>query len=154
MNERKFVVAPDDVDTVMTDWTIAKVMCDPRVTGIHRMSAVALFMEPGQGHSRHNHPESEQIIFVISGQGEHTTEDQQGNRVTEKISAGSLICIPKGAYHATFNTGWEPMRPFAVFSPPGPEAFMLEIGDTGGVGTKEFRIVPAGKVPARVYSPA
>ena len=141
MKEKKFVVAPDQVETIMADWVTAKVMCDPRVNAVHGMSAVSLFFEPGQGHARHNHPESEQFIFVISGQGEHMTEDEHGGRVVEKISAGSLVCIPKGAHHSTFNTGWEPMRILAVYSPPGPEAHMRQ--------SSEFRVLPASEVPVR-----
>ena len=141
MEQRKFVVAPDEVETIMADWVTAKVMCDPRVNSVHGMSAVSLYLEPGQGHARHNHPESEQFIFVISGQGEHMTEDERGNPVVEKVSAGGLVCIPKGAYHSTFNTGWEPMRILAVYSPPGPETFMRE--------SVEFRVLPAGNVPVR-----
>ncbi len=141
MKDKKFVVAPDGVETIMAEWVTAKVMCDPRVNAVHGMSAVSLFFEPGQGHARHNHPESEQFIFVISGQGEHTTEDEHGNRIVEKISAGSLACIPRGAHHSTFNTGWEPMRILAVYSPPGPETFMRE--------SAEFRVLPAGEVPVR-----
>ena len=141
MKEPKFVVAPTEVETIMADWVTAKVMCDPRVNGVHGMSAVALFFEPGQGHARHNHPESEQFIFVISGQGEQMVEEH-GKPVFEKLSAGSLVCIPKGAYHSTFNTGWEPMRILAVYSPPGPEAFMRE--------SAEFKVLPAGTVPVRM----
>lgn len=146
--EKKLVIAPDDVETIMTDWTTAKVMCDPRITGARQMSAVALYFEPGQGHSRHNHTDAEQIIYVISGRGEQMLE-VEGKTVTQKISAGSLVFIPKGAYHSTYNTGWEPMRILAIFSPIGPEAFMRDLGDTGGVGTAKLRVLPPGEVPAR-----
>lgn len=149
MKEQKVVVAPHEVDTIITDWTTAKVMCDPRMTGAKGMSAVSLYFEPGQGHARHNHEESEQIIFVVSGEGEQIVELEPGKIVKQKLSAGSLVFIPKGAYHSTFNTGWEPMRVLAVFSPPGPEAFMREMGDTGGIGAQELRVVPAGEVPKR-----
>ena len=142
MKERKFVVGPNEVETIMADWVTAKVMCDPRVNAVHGMSAVALFFEPGQGHARHNHPDSEQFIFVMSGQGEQMVDDGNGNPVIEKLSAGSLVCIPKGAFHSTFNTGWEPMRILAVYSPPGPEGFMHE--------SAEFRVLPAGKIPIRL----
>ncbi len=141
MKDGKFVTAPDQVETIMAEWVTAKVMCDPKIHCVRGMSAVSLFFEPGQGHARHSHPESEQFIFVISGQGEHMTEDAQGNRTVEKISAGSLVCIPKGAPHSTFNTGWEPMRILAVYSPPGPETFMRE--------SAEFRVLPPGEVPVR-----
>ncbi len=142
MKEQKFVVAPDEVETIMADWVTAKIMCNPRVNSVHGMSAVALFFEPGQGHARHNHPESEQFIFVMSGKGEQMVEDKHGNPIIEQLSAGSLVCIPTGAYHSTFNTGWEPMRILAVYSPPGPEAFMRE--------SAEFRVLPAGQVLARI----
>jgi oxalate decarboxylase/phosphoglucose isomerase-like protein (cupin superfamily) len=141
MTQRKFVVAPNEVETMMSDWVTAKILCDRRVSAVQAMSAVSLFLEPGQGHARHNHPESEQLIFVISGQGEQMVEDEHGNPVTEKLSAGSLVCIPKGAYHATFNTGWEPMRILAVYSPPGPEAAMRE--------SAEFKVLSADEVPVR-----
>ena len=33
-----------------------------------------------------------------------------------------LIHIPPDVYHATVNTGQEPMRLLAIYAPPGPEA--------------------------------
>ena len=66
------------------------------------------------------------------------TEDEFGNPVVAKVSAGSLVCIPKGAFHSTFNTGWKPMRILAVYSPPGPETFKRE--------SVEFRVLAAGRV--------
>ena len=149
MNQKQFVVTPDEVETIMTDWTTAKIMGDPRVTRLQGMSAVVLFLEPGKGHSRHDHTDSEQIIYVISGRGEHITELADGTSVTEKISAGSLISIPKGTYHSTFNTGWEPMQVFAVFTPPGPEVSLRALGDSGGVGTAQLKVLPPGEVPLR-----
>lgn len=149
MEKKKLVIAPDDVETILTDWTTAKVMCDPRMTGSRNMSAVALYFEPGQGHSRHNHSDAEQIIYVISGQGEQMLEVEAGKPVTQKIGPGSLVFIPQGAHHSTYNTGWEPMRILAIFSPIGPEVFMRDLGDTGGVGTARLRVLPPGEVPSR-----
>jgi oxalate decarboxylase/phosphoglucose isomerase-like protein (cupin superfamily) len=141
MNERNVAVAPDEVETIMADWVTAKVMCDPRKNEGGQMSVVYLFFEPGQGHARHNHPDSEQIIFVVSGEGEMMIEYEHGTPVTKKITSGSTVFIPKGAFHSTFNTGWEPIRILAVYSPPGPEAAMRD--------SAEFRVLPAGKVPVR-----
>jgi oxalate decarboxylase/phosphoglucose isomerase-like protein (cupin superfamily) len=100
------------------------------------MSAVSLFFAAGQGHARHNHPDAEQLIFVVSGQGEMMIEDPEGTPVTWPIKAGDLVSIPQGAYHSTFNNGWEPIRILAVYSPPGPEAGMRD--------SAEFRIFPPG----------
>lgn len=148
MLNQKFVVHPEEVETVITDWTTAKVMCDPRTSGL-QMSAVDLFFEPGHGHSRHNHVREEQIIYVVSGTGEHMTELPNGERQVEKIRAGSMIHIPRGAYHSTHNTGWTPMHVIAVFTPPGPEAALREVGDSGGVGTAFHKVLPAGDIPVR-----
>ena len=149
MMKKQVVIHPHQVETIVTDWATAKVMCGPTVGNSQEMGAVALFFEPGHGHSRHIHDDADQIIYVVSGQGEHIAESADGTSVTEKVGPGSLIYIPKGSYHSTFNTGWEPMRVLAVFSPPGPVQALRDVGDTGGVGTAEMRIVPAGEIPSR-----
>ncbi len=141
MTASKFVVSPNETDTIMAEWVTAKVLSTPGLTGVKNMSAVSLYFEPGQGHARHNHLESEQFIFVVSGNGTQMVEMEPGRPVTQDISAGSLVCIPRGAYHETFNTGWEPMRLLAVYSPCGPETFMRD--------SEEFRVIPAGQVPVR-----
>ena len=149
MSKPQVIVHPHQVETIVTDWTTAKVLCGPNVNGSQEMGAVSLFFEPGHGHSRHIHDDADQIIFVISGQGEHIAEAADGTSETQKVSAGSLIYIPRGSYHSTFNTGWEPMRVLAVFSPPGPVQALRDVGDSGGVGTAEMRVVPAGEIPVR-----
>lgn len=121
-----WVNTPETIETIVSGWTTAKVMSDPRTSGVTGMAAVSLFFAGGQGHARHNHPDSEQFIFVVSGQGEMMIEDEDGTPVTWPIRAGDLVSIPKGRYHSTFNTGWEPIRILAVYSPPGPEAAMRD----------------------------
>ena len=133
----------------MTGWAIAKVMCGPKMNGTEQMGAAAVFFEPGHGHSRHVHDDTDQIIYVISSEGEHVAELADESNVPEKADAGPLIYTPKGSYHSTFNTGWEPMKALAVFSPPGPAQALRDVGDSAGVGTADLRIVPAGKMPVR-----
>lgn len=149
MSKKQVILHPHQVETIVTDWTTAKVMCGPKVNGSELMGAVALYFDPGHGHSRHIHNDADQIIYVVSGQGEHIAELADGSSVTEKVGAGSLIYIPKGSYHSTFNTGWEPLRALAVFSPPGPVQALRDVGDSGGVGTAEMRIVAPGEIPTR-----
>ena len=57
------------------------------------------------------------------------------------IGPGSLVTIPRGAFHSTFNTGWEPLRILAVYSPAGPEAAMRN--------SEEFVVLSPGVVPTR-----
>lgn len=120
----KHVITPGDVDTIVSAWVTAKTLASPEVSGAERMSAVSLFFDPGKGHARHNHPVSEQLIYVLAGAGEMMIEDEAGLPVVTAIGVGSLVTIPRGAFHSTFNTGWEPLRILAVYSPAGPEAAM------------------------------
>jgi oxalate decarboxylase/phosphoglucose isomerase-like protein (cupin superfamily) len=138
----KHVITPNDVDTIISSWVTAKTLASPEVSGTERMSAVSLFFDPGKGHERHNHPASEQLIYVQAGAGEMMIEDETGLPVTTAISAGSLVTIPRGAFHSTFNTGWEPLRILAVYSPTGPEAAMRN--------SAEFTILAPGVVPGKV----
>lgn len=147
---KQVVMRPEQVETIMVEGTLSKVLCSPQLTGSQGLSAVALFVEPGHCHARHNHPDAEQLIYVVSGTGVHAIEQADGSMRAEPLAAGSLVYIPKGAYHATSNTGWEPLRVLAVFSPPGPEVFLRDVGDSGGgTAAAGMRIVAPGEVPRR-----
>lgn len=136
------VISPRDAETIVSSWVTAKIMASPDVSGAEKMSAVSLYFNPGHGHARHNHPASEQLIFVIGGEGEMMIEDDAGQPIKTAIGPGSLVTIPRGAFHSTFNTGWEPLRIFAVYSPAGPEAAMRN--------SEEFVVLDPGVVPLRL----
>ena len=92
-------------------------------------------LQPGRGHDRHNHPESEEILYVLSGEGQQMLDD----RDAFQVKAGDTIYVPTGVFHSTRNTGWEPMRLLALYNPGGPEK-VLE-------GLPDFQQVGAGSVP-------
>lgn len=48
---------------------------------------------------------SEQIIYVLAGKGEMMIEAPNGTPEKTAIRPGSLVYIPRGAYHSTFTTG-------------------------------------------------
>lgn len=129
-------ISPHEVETLRASWVTAKTLAAPDRSGGEAMSAVSLFFGPGQGHARHNHPGSEQIIFLIAGEAEMMIEFTEGQPETRVIRAGDLVHIPRGAFHSTFNVGWEPVRILAVYAPPGPESAMR--------GSPEFEILPVG----------
>lgn len=77
------------------------------------------WLPPGDGHGMHNHPESEEILYVLSGEGMQTIAEP--DEVTFPIAAGDVVYVPKGIYHATFGTGYEPLRLIVVHAPGGGE---------------------------------
>ena len=130
----KFFVYPETVDRFAFDWGHLTVTCGPNVTGSKTFSAGVVHVPPGEGHARHNHPGSEEIIYVLEGEGEQMVEDTQGKPVTETVRAGCTIFVPESRFHSTLNTGDKPMKLFVVYSPAGPEEALRDLPD--------FRLVP------------
>ncbi len=131
-------IDPEEVETLVCEWGTLKLMASPLNGASETMAAVSLYFLPGQGHSRHRHEASEQLIFMITGRAEMMIEYEEGQPRKRTIGPGELVVIPKGAYHSTFNVGWEPVRILAVYSPTGPEIGML--------ASDEFRILPPGEI--------
>lgn len=129
-------VYPKDVDAFGFDWGRLALTVAPEVNGAKTFSGGVVDLPSGQGHSRHNHPGSEEIIFVISGEGEQMVEDENGNPTVQQVGPGCTIFIPDSRFHSTLNTGAEPMQLFVVYSPAGPERGLRELPD--------FRIIPSG----------
>ncbi|TIR54858.1 MAG: cupin domain-containing protein, partial [Mesorhizobium sp.] len=94
-----------------------------------RFSGGVVDLPPGKGHTRHNHPGAEEIIFVISGHGEQMVEDEKGNPVVAKVGPGCTVYVPESRFHSTLNTGDQPMQLFVVYSPAGPELALRDLPD-------------------------
>ena len=131
-------VYPNDVDNYGFDWGRLALTVGPQVNASKQFSAGVVFVPPGMGHDRHNHPGSEEIIFIISGTGEQMIEDDNGTPETRQVGPGCTIFIPESRYHSTLNTGTEPMQIFVVYSPFGPEEALRDLPD--------FRIIPASEL--------
>ena len=127
---------PKDVNTFGFDWGRLALTVAPEVNGAARFSGGVVDLASGQGHSRPNHPGAEEIIFVISGNGEQMVEDEAGNPVVKKVGTGCTIYVPESRYHSTLNTGDGPMQLFVVYSPAGPELALRDAPD--------FRLIPPG----------
>jgi oxalate decarboxylase/phosphoglucose isomerase-like protein (cupin superfamily) len=131
-----YYVEPDDVDTQQFPWGTLKWMTTPEVTGSERFSAGVVQLEPGKGHELHTHPDSDEILYFLGGEGEQTVKGD-----TRDVGPGEMVYIPAGVEHGTVNTGWETLKLLAVYAPPGPEDVLADLPDC--------TIVPAGEIPTR-----
>jgi len=136
MPEQNFVY-PRDVSAFGFDWGKLSLTVAPEVNGAKTFSGGVVDLPPGQGHSRHNHEGSEEIIFVISGNGQQMVERPDGTPETQDVGPGCTILIPEARFHATLNTGPGPMQLFVVYSPAGPEQLLRDLPD--------FRLLPKGQ---------
>ena len=71
--------------------------------------------EPGEASSLHNHPDSEEINFIVRGSGEVVQPD--GSRT--EFAPYTFMFIPKGVPHQHVNTGREPLWLVFVYGPHG-----------------------------------
>ncbi|MBV8098054.1 MAG: cupin domain-containing protein [Verrucomicrobia bacterium] len=118
-----FITTTDDVDRLEFDWGKIHFLSEPQVTNAERFSFGIVELAQGKGHARHNHPGAEEIIYVVSGEGEQMVDDQP----PVKVGPGASVYIPADIYHSTVNTGNEPLRLIVVYSPAGPERLLREI---------------------------
>ena len=121
MSEKKTFVKPEDVETQVFDWGRLSWLSEPLVTQAERFSCGVVTLEPGKGHERHNHPYSEEILYVIEGKGLQTVE-LPSSMLEKEIIAGELVHIPTAIYHSTINSGDELLKMIAIYAPFGPEA--------------------------------
>jgi oxalate decarboxylase/phosphoglucose isomerase-like protein (cupin superfamily) len=127
------VVDPAAEPTLTFDWGLIKPLMVRGDTAEGTVSAIHVVVLPGLGHERHNHPEADEMLYVLAGEGEQVLGD--GEPFT--VRAGQTVVIPKGVWHSTINTGWEPMSVLAIYAPAGPEELLAELPG--------FREVPAGE---------
>jgi oxalate decarboxylase/phosphoglucose isomerase-like protein (cupin superfamily) len=119
--EKLTFVEEADVETQVFDWGSLSWLSEPRVTAAEKFSTGVVVLNPGKGHDRHNHPGCEEILYILSGEGQQIVELESG-RIEREVGPGVLVHIPHDVYHSTINIGNEPMRLLAIYAPPGPEA--------------------------------
>jgi quercetin dioxygenase-like cupin family protein len=125
----------EDVETLVFDWGEIKFYSEPAVTGAEQFSFGMVVLKPGKGHDTHDHPGVEEIIYVVSGEGEQAVD----GRGPVHIRPGASIHIPPGVPHSTLNTGWEPLRLIVVYSPPGAERGLRDLSGC--------QVLAVGKLP-------
>jgi oxalate decarboxylase/phosphoglucose isomerase-like protein (cupin superfamily) len=116
------ITRKEDVDQLEFDWGKLNFLSDEPTTGAKSFSFGVVELAVGKGHTRHNHPGVDEIIYVVSGEGDQMLDDQEPVRV----KAGDSIWIPKDIYHSTINRGSEAMKLIVVYSPAGPEQLLRQ----------------------------
>lgn len=129
----KYFVKPEAVETQVFDWGNLKWLSSPRATDARKFSMGVVLLRPGEGHATHAHPGTEEILYVVSGVGKQTVQDEEAD-----LKPGMLVFIPEGVEHSTFNTGWETLKLVAVYAPPGPEEALREAPDCSVLPPEEL----------------
>jgi oxalate decarboxylase/phosphoglucose isomerase-like protein (cupin superfamily) len=129
-------VDPASLPTWTFDWGVIKPLVAADNTDGAAVSMMHVILLPGKGHDRHNHPDSDEILYVLAGEGDQMVDDG----APQRVRAGDTIFIPKGAFHSTINAGYEPMTILAVYAPAGAEDVLKTLPD--------FQELAGGEPPA------
>lgn len=94
-----------------SDWGILQWVCNGKLLpGAEQTVGLATIL-PGKRNPVHYHPNCEEVLYVISGEG---TQSYDGHTVL--LKTGMTIRIPANVKHNLLNSGTEPLRTLVSFS--------------------------------------
>lgn len=80
--------------------------------GSKRVSLALSEVQPGGGVDRDRHPDSDQIFFVLSGQGRAIVDGENFD-----LEPYSALFVPAGAWHEIQVTGYQVLRLIVLLAP-------------------------------------
>ena len=80
-------------------------------------------IEPGHKNPRHYHPNSDEILYLLEGELEHSVGDEVFH-----LTPGTAIFIPQDAEHDARSTGEQTARMVVAYPTGDRQAVMLEAG--------------------------
>lgn len=106
----------NDVDAFITaDGSEIRELLAHRNSSICKQSLAEARLKPGQQTTPHYHPDTEEIYYILTGQGRMQLADE-----LRDVVVGDAIAIPPGMTHQITNTGSE-MLIFLCCCAPGYE---------------------------------
>ncbi|MGW3291409.1 cupin domain-containing protein [Streptomyces sp. NPDC001002] len=118
---------PSELSTEVFDWGSIKWGVSAALFTGAPVTAGEVIINPTKGHDRHTHPNSDEVLYFIDGEGVQTV----GDSGEFPVGQGDFVFVPKGTPHSTFNTGWRQLRIIAIYSPGGAELALREAPDYG-----------------------
>ncbi|HJT31791.1 MAG TPA: cupin domain-containing protein [Pirellulales bacterium] len=83
-----------------------------RNSSIRNQSLAEARLAPGQSTTAHYHPKSEEIYYILTGEGRMRLGDE-----VRQVGPGDAIAIPPGMVHQLTNTGREVLKLLCCCAP-------------------------------------
>jgi quercetin dioxygenase-like cupin family protein len=111
------ILMEDDIEFEKVEWGLTKELVAPHTVGSKKLKVKITEWLPGHVHKRHNHPDQEEVIYILSGNGIAETDEEK-----REIGPGSVVFVGAGEAHTTYNTSTtESLRGIVIKSPPEDE---------------------------------
>lgn len=85
------------------------------ITG-QNMQIVVMTIPPGGEIGAETHPDTDQVLFFIDGEGESILDGERS-----PVEPGHLVFVRAGTHHNFINTGEQPLRIATAYAPPEHE---------------------------------
>jgi phosphonatase-like hydrolase len=103
------------------EWGTLKWLCNAKLSAGAVQTVGICYIRPGQRNPVHYHPNCEEVLYMLAGEGQHSFDGQ-----LLPVRPGSTVRIPSGVKHNLANTGSEPIRCLISFSSGTRETVFLE----------------------------
>ena len=108
------VVRENEREFVSVDWGRTKNLFGPESGGTKYLKINVTEYAPGTEHALHRHPDQEEVIYILEGEGISRTKAGD-----QAISAGAFVFVPADTDHATINLRKDKsMKAIIIKSPP------------------------------------
>lgn len=115
-DHQKTIIRPSDRSTEVVPWGPGKAIINKASHPDAQLTILETIVLPDHSHAWHVHPDSDEVLFVISGEGYATVGE--GNRFA--IQQGDYVYIPRGTFHDTHNKSWAPLHLLVMYGPQLP----------------------------------
>lgn len=115
------VTHADSLPRDVQPWGTLQWLCNHQLMPDAALTLGVCTLEPGQGNPLHYHPNCEEVLVMLEGQGRHLVDTDW-----YELRAGSTIRVPTGVKHKLVNTGATPLRCVIAFSSGQRETVFLE----------------------------
>ena len=117
VDDAQFVARLEETPLTNESWGQLAWMIGAKETPGSEQTFGIVTIHPEQRNPLHSHPNCEELLYVISGECEHLLGDE-----LYRLSAGSVIRIPRGVRHWARCTSTEPLTAVISFSSPERQA--------------------------------
>ena len=110
----RIVVRESEKEFIPVDYGKRKILVDPESAGSKHVRVSITEYAPDRAHEMHRHPNQEEVIYIVDGEGISRTKDGD-----MPINTGAYVFIPADTDHATINVSKDrPMKAIIMKSPP------------------------------------
>lgn len=121
MDLHELVTNIDDLPAEAFEWGAIKWLSNAKLSPGATQTLGICHILPGQRNPVHYHPNCEEMLYVLSGRGQHSLDGE-----LLEVKPGTTIRIPTSVKHNLQNTGWEPITCLLSFSSGTRETVFLE----------------------------